>query len=200
VTHGEVVVGIGCNVHPTAVLGYVPPGFEESVGPCVIGDGCEIGAFCVIEAGVSLGKRVRMTHHTVIAIGAIVGDGTMLVDAVRIDRRARIGRDCVIGGNVADRSVIGDSVTFMGEMAHIYSDGTEPWESTDEISPIIRDGVVVAQGAQIVGGITVGEGSYISMGEIVKSDVPPNSFVAKGLTRPLSQMRGLVKSRLGAGG
>jgi UDP-3-O-[3-hydroxymyristoyl] glucosamine N-acyltransferase len=193
----NVVIGLNCLIHPTSVIGLVP--FEEimEVAPARIGNAVHIGAFCVIESGVFIGDRVKIAHHVVIALGAEIGSDSLIVDAVRIDRRALVGKNCVIGGNVSDRAVIGDNVTFMGEMAHNYSDATEPWETTDEISPIIHRGTVVAQGAQIIGGISIGEGSYIAAGEIVRFDVPPHSFVSGGgKVRPVSSMRGLVRSRL----
>lgn len=193
--HGscEVRVGEGCRIHPTTLLGYCP---VSEASPIVIGDNVEIGAFCVIEAGVVIGGNVKVAHHAIVASGAEIGEGSLIVDAVRVDRRARIGRNCVIGGNVSDRAILGDDVTFMGGMAHVYADATEPWEGTDEISPIIRTGTVIAQAAQIIGGITIGEGCYVAAGELVRSDVPPRSFVGGGTVRPLAAMRGLVRSRL----
>lgn len=190
-------IGEGCSIHPSAVIGYQPPDEGDLGEPTRIGDGAHIGAFCVIEAGATIGAAVKMCHHSVVAVGAYLGPQSLIVDAIRVDRLARVGERCVIGGNVSDRAVLGDDVTFMGEMAHSYSDATEPWETTDEVSPIIRRGCVVAQGAQVIGGITIGEGSYIAVGEIVRSDVPDRSFVSDGRVRPISSMRGLVRSRLG---
>lgn len=186
-------LGRSCRIDPTAVIGYCPPGAE--LMPVTIGSNVEIGAFCVIEVGAVIGDDVKICHHCVIAVGADVGDRTQLVDSVRVDARARVGRDCIIGGNVADRAVIGDRVTFMGEMSHNYPDATKPWGAIDEISPIINEGAVVAQGAEIIGGIVIGAGSYIVAGEIVRSDVPAETLVAHGKFKPMSRTRGLIQAR-----
>jgi UDP-2-acetamido-3-amino-2,3-dideoxy-glucuronate N-acetyltransferase len=190
-------IGRDCFIHESAVLGYVPRDEQDSIEVTTIGDRVDVGAFCVVEVGASIGTGVKLAHHSVIAVGARIGDGSLIVDSIRVDRRALVGKNCVVGGNVSDRAVLGDDVTFMGEMAHTYSDATEPWEGTDEISPIIRSGTVVAQGAQIIGGITVGEGCYIAAGEIVRTDVPPYSFVVGGRMVPISSMRGRVRARRG---
>ncbi|MBF0176964.1 MAG: hypothetical protein HQL63_08975 [Magnetococcales bacterium] len=180
-------------VHPTAVIGYSLPGeVEEST---IIEAGVIIGAFCVIEAGAYLEADVILAHHSVVGRGSRIGQRSQLVDAVRVARHALIGPDCIIGGNIPDRTVIGPKVTMMGEMSHQYQDATLKWGEVDEVSPIIREGVVIAQGAEIVGGIVIGKGSYIAAGEIVRSDVPAKTFIGSGKWRPLKSMRGLVRAR-----
>lgn len=181
-------------VHPTAVIGYSLPGDVEE--DTIIEAGVVIGAFCVIETGAHLEKEVVLAHHSVIGRGSRIGPRTQLVDAVRVARRALIGSDCIIGGNIPDRTVIGPRVTMMGEMSHQYQDATLKWGEIDEVSPIIREGSVVAQGAEIVGGVIIGKGSYVAAGEIIRSDVPAKTFVGNGKQRSIESMRGLVKARL----
>lgn len=181
-------------IHRTAVIGYLPPDQPEEL--TVIEQDVVIGAFCVVESGAYLERGVIMAHHSVVGFGSRIGAGSQLVDAVRVARRALVGADCIIGGNVSDRTVIGPRVTMMGEMSHQYQDASKPWGVEDEVSPIIREGAVVAQGVEIVGGVVIGEGAYIATGEVIRSDVPARTFVGGGKRRPIAKMRGLIKARL----
>jgi len=49
-------------IHPTALV-------DASVE---VPDDCVIGAFCVIERGVQLGRRVRIGEHAVIKTGTVL--------------------------------------------------------------------------------------------------------------------------------
>ena len=77
----------------------------------VVGREVDIGAFVVIEAGAELGDGVYVSHHCVVGYGAMIGAGTRLVQPVRVDAFARVGKDCIVGGNIPDRAVLGDRVT-----------------------------------------------------------------------------------------
>ena len=138
----------------------------------VVGREVDIGAFVVIEAGAELGDGVYVSHHCVVGYGAMIGAGTRLVQPVRVDAFARVGKDCIVGGNIPDRAVL------------------------DEVSPVVQTGAVVAQGVQVIGGVVIGEGAYIATGELVRTDVPAGMLLAGGTLTSLASARGLIRSRL----
>jgi UDP-3-O-[3-hydroxymyristoyl] glucosamine N-acyltransferase len=75
----------------------------HSLGAVTIGDDVEIGANCTIDRG-----TIRNTE---------IGDGTKFDDLVHVGHNVRIGRDCLLCGQVgiAGSSVIGDRVVLGGQ-------------------------------------------------------------------------------------
>ncbi len=73
-----------------------------------------------------------------------------------------IGETCEIGDNVA----VFQGVTLGGT-------GKEKGKR----HPTIKDNVLIATGAKVLGSITVGENSKIGAGSVVLKEVPPNSTV-----------------------
>jgi serine O-acetyltransferase len=73
-----------------------------------------------------------------------------------------IGETCEIGDNVS----VFQGVTLGGT-------GKEKGKR----HPTIKDNVLIATGAKVLGSITVGENSKIGAGSVVLKEVPPNSTV-----------------------
>ncbi|MDG4657843.1 serine O-acetyltransferase [Ectobacillus antri] len=73
-----------------------------------------------------------------------------------------IGETCEIGNNV----IVFQGVTLGGT-------GKEKGKR----HPTIKDNVLIATGAKVLGSITVGENSKIGAGSVVLKEVPPNSTV-----------------------
>jgi acetyltransferase-like isoleucine patch superfamily enzyme len=195
--------GSGCFVHPTVIFdGDADVGFcsylgfgSESDTPTRIGTGVRIGAFCLIENGVHIEENVEVDHYCRIASGARIGANTRILYRAVIFNDVEVGRDCIIAGELVDRTVIGDKVTFQGETAHSHNDPTADWDQTEEPSPVIECGSVVGVGAVVIGGIRIGPRAYVAAGEIVTCDVPEGTVLKRGELRPLSDFRGLIKVR-----
>lgn len=177
-------------IHASTVVGY---GVPES--KLLIDQDVTIGAFCVLYFGAVIGKGVDIDHYCRVGQNSCIGENTKILYGSQIFNNATIGRNCIIGGHVSERVVIEDDVTFMGEIAHSHRDPTADWDTTDEPSPTFRQGCVVGVGAQIMGGINIGEGAYIAAHEHVRTDVEPDTLVYRGRRRPISEMRGFIKSR-----
>jgi acetyltransferase-like isoleucine patch superfamily enzyme len=131
-----------------------------------------------------------------VGAGARIGSGTKLLYGSQLFNNCRIGRNCIVGGDVSERVVLEDNVTFMGSIAHSHRNPTADWDTTDEPSPVFKRGCVVGVEALIIGGITIGEGAYIGAREVVRTDVPPQTVVYKGKWRPMAEWRGFLRSRL----
>jgi serine O-acetyltransferase len=101
---------------------------------------------------------IRLIHNSAIYGETEIGEGTLFGYggiAVVIHKKAKIGRDCIIGS----------SVTIGGR-------------SKSKDVPIIGSGVYIATGAKILGNISVGDNSVIGANAVVISDVPSNCVVA----------------------
>lgn len=190
--HSEIVFGGAVHVGFNSCVGYGEPQDHEQT---YIGEGVRIGAFCVIEHGVHIEDNVEIDHYCRIARGVHIGAKTRILYRAQLFEDVRIGRNCIIAGELVDRTVVGDDVTFQGDTAHNHRDPTLDWDETEEPSPRIERGSVVGIGALVIGGITIGPCAYVAAGEIVKCDVPEETVLHDGKLRPLSDFRGSIKVR-----
>jgi UDP-N-acetylglucosamine acyltransferase len=146
-------------IHPTALIhpdAIVPK--DARVGPyaCIesgveMGVECEIGAFCVLRSGTRLGNRVRLDMGCVIAgepqdmkfrgeaTRVRIGDDTRLREYVTVNR----------GTAARGETSIGSHCLLMA-YCHVAHDC------------LLEDGVIVANGVQMGGHVTLGAGSVIS--------------------------------------
>lgn len=165
--------------------------------PVQIGRGVKIGHFVCVFEGVKLGDNVKLDSQSLVGPGTQIGDGSE-VHGVKVFRDVTIGQNSFIGGEVSNWTTIGDDVTFMGRIVHMYrkAGSADDWRnSPPQPSPTVQNRCVVGENALLFGGITIGEGSYVAAGEIVKSNVPPESIFNNKKIRPLSDYRGFIQSR-----
>ena len=190
-------------IHPaTHFEGNAWVGFCSSVGydataeePVCIGDGVRIGAFCLIEGGVHLAAGVEVDHYCRISYGTQVGAATRVLYRAQIFDEVSIGENCIIAGELVDRTVVEDWVRFQGETAHSHADATGDWDGTVEPSPTIRHDSVVGVGAILIGDITIGPRAYVAAGERVTCTVPEGMVLRDGKLRPIADCRGMIKLR-----
>jgi UDP-3-O-[3-hydroxymyristoyl] glucosamine N-acyltransferase len=190
-------------IHPsTEFEGEASVGFCSRIGhkasiekPVRIGNGVRIGAFCLIEAGVELARDVEVDHYCRVASGSRIGARSRILYRAQVFDDVTIGHSCIIAGDLVDRTIVGDNVTFHGSTAHVHADATRDWDETEEPSPIIKSGTVVGVAAILIGGITIGPRAYVAAGERVTCNVPPETVLRAGELRPLSDFRGMIKVR-----
>jgi UDP-3-O-[3-hydroxymyristoyl] glucosamine N-acyltransferase len=64
----------------------------------------------------------------------------------------------------------------------------------DRIGPIIiRDDVYVGEAAMVLGGTTIGEGSIIGAGSVVRKSVPPGSVVTGNPAKVVAKVEDLIR-------
>ncbi len=172
-------------------IGYGP----EPEIPTYIGNGVEIGAFCVVSNGVRIEVGVEIDHYCRIGSGSTVGQNTKILYGSQVFDNVSIGKNCIIGGHLVDRTIVEDEVTYSGDMAHSHLDPNCDWDTTEEPSPKICRGSVIGVGALIVGSVSIGPKAYVAAGEVVRCDVPEKMVLLKGNLKPLSDYRGMIKVR-----
>ncbi len=175
-----------------SVIGIKKPGADSQI---IIGDGCDIGSYAIIENNVFIGANFHMDHRCCIYDGTVVGDNVRLLYKATIYSDCRIGNGCIICNDLPERVFLHDRVTFMGRIAHSYRDATLPWDSTIEPSPVIGEGTVIGEQALIIGDITIGDNCYVGAGETLRYDLPSNSVFLKNEIYPIEYFKGLIKTR-----
>lgn len=141
-------VGERCEVAHFSLIG------EESR----LGDDCTLDAYCWIEDGATAGDRVALSHRASIGANATIGD------------------DCAISAaTIVARSRIGDGCQVHGDLLHRRLDPNAP--VGQDAAPVLDDQVFIGWGAMVIGGVTIGRGSYVCAGATVTEDVPPGVIV-----------------------
>jgi acetyltransferase-like isoleucine patch superfamily enzyme len=114
-----------------------------------------------------------------------VGDRTGISNRCRftVGKRISIGNDCMIAAGVW----IFDSSGHSTDPASRLADLPPP---ADEVRPVsIGDNVWIGTNSIIFPGVTIGEGSVVSAGSVVLSDVPANTIVAGNPARRIGTLR-----------
>lgn len=189
--HEKVKIGKNVTIGHCSCIGFGDP--ED--GEVIIEDGVTIGAFCVIHFGAVVKEGAYIDHRCVIGIEAEIGKKTQVLSGKEVTYKAKVGDNCIIGGNVADRTIIEDDVTYLGEIVHSHRNASLNWDETEEPSPIIFKGSVVGVNALIIGPRRIGPCAYIGAGEIVRTDIGEGIALMKGEMKPLTSHRGMFKSR-----
>lgn len=99
------------------------------------------------------------------------------VYSVDIHPGARLGRGIFIDHAhsivIGETAVVGNDVSMLHE---VTLGGTG--KVSGDRHPKIRDGVLIAAGAKVLGNVVVGESAKIAAGSVVLTDVPPHATVA----------------------
>jgi len=171
-------------VAPTAVIGAPYRSLQQGSWdrlnrPTTIGARCDIGPFCVVGEEAVIGEGTILDSYILVEWGATVGKNVIATHRASICAKACIGDDCVIGGLICERSVVGNGCRIFGDLIHRQLDPAMPWDGSEsmEDSPVLEDSVFIGWGATVVGDIKIGKGAYICAGAIVTRDVDPGQIV-----------------------
>lgn len=170
-------------------------GDYNSDAQLTIGNNARIGRFCFIEGGINIGDNFELDDYCGVYTNAVIGHNVKLLYGKKIYGRSSVGNHCIISGNIPERCILADNVTFAGEVAHSHYNPQNDWDTTDEPSPVIGKGSVIGVNALLIGGITIGKNCYVSAGEILRHDLEDNMVFIKNKVVPLSAFKGLIRTR-----
>lgn len=104
------------------------------------------------------------------------------INCTEIDDRvlfAHHARGCtIIAAKICEDVVIFQNVTIGSNLK--YNKQLQQWENVG--NPIIAKKVIIADGAKILGPITIGENSFVAAGAIITKNIPANS-IAYGVNK-----------------
>jgi len=139
----------------------------------VLGSGWRISARTAFQGARNAPGKAR------IEIGDTAYLGSRVV--VRAGLGIRVGRHVTIAANVVLSSDPGHPLDPVARR-------TEAAPRADLGQMVIGDDVWVAEGATLLGGITVGDGAVVGAHAVVTKDVPPHTVVAGNPARVIKQL------------
>jgi len=131
---------------------------------CVIGDGTRIGTFVEIQKGASVGVNCKISSHSFICEGVIIGDEVFVGHGVMF-----------INDNYPK------AVTEHGEL-QIEQD----WSV---IETRVGRRASLGTNSTILGGVTIGDNALVGAGAVVTSDVPDYAVVGGVPARVIGDIR-----------
>jgi UDP-N-acetylglucosamine acyltransferase len=146
-------------IHPTALISPdAQLGEGVQIGAfAIIGEGCELGARCMIAPRATLERNVKLAADVRIGSGSIIGGDPQDLKYKGEHTTVEIGEQTTVreystinrGTTYSNRTVIGRNC-FLMSYVHIAHDGD------------IGDGVILANGTQLAGHVTVEDKAIIS--------------------------------------
>jgi acetyltransferase-like isoleucine patch superfamily enzyme len=163
---------------PFRPLINTPP--EASYEVTIIKDRAYIGHHCIVGAGSIIESDAVLDDFSVIECGVHIGKNSLSIYRAQFCNDVRIGEECVIGGFIGERVVVGDRCRIFGAVVHSQHRPDIPWDSPDveEGSAHLGDGVFIGFNATVIGAITIGRMAYICSGAIVTKNVPAHHVVS----------------------
>jgi bifunctional UDP-N-acetylglucosamine pyrophosphorylase / glucosamine-1-phosphate N-acetyltransferase len=177
-----------CVIDPEVKIGRdtVLEPYVQLLGRTVIGSGCRIRSFSVIE-NCTLGNGVLVRQSCVledsrIADGAEIGPFVHLRPGCEIGEKAHLGNFVELkktrmgkGAKANHLSYLGDAE--IGEGANIGAGViTCNYDGVNKYPTRIGKGVFVGSDSNLVAPITIGDGAYIGAGSCITKDVPPDAL------------------------
>lgn len=166
---------------------------KDEVLETVIGPHTYVGYYSLVGSGTAIEAGVVLDDFSVIECSVNIGQNTLVIYHAQICNEARIGRDCVIGGFVGERVIVGNRSRVFGKIVHLQHNPSLGWDApeAEEGSATIEDDVFVGFDAIVIGQVNLGAGAYICAGSIVTRNVP-SRYVAYGVNKmvPHSEWRG----------
>lgn len=157
---------------------------ENSDTKTTIGSDVYVGCYSLVGSGTVVKAGCVIDDFSVVECDVTIRESTLLIYRAQVCNEARIGRDCVIGGFVGERVVVGDECRIFGQIVHSQHNPRVPWDSLDveEGSAKIADRAFVGFGAVVAGKIRIGTRAYICAGAVVTQNVPP-LHIASGVNK-----------------
>jgi acetyltransferase-like isoleucine patch superfamily enzyme len=174
---------------------YYQPLFEAQ---CVsAGAGCRLELTpdsklpVVDNCALRLGARVRINARTTFQ-GARNAPGK---PAIEIGDETYLGSRVVVraglGVRIGARVLLASNVVISGDPGHPLDPvarRTQPAPLEDLREIVIGDDVWIAEGATVLGGVTIGEGAVVAAHAVVTKDVPPRSVAAGNPARVIKKI------------
>ncbi len=165
----------------------------ESEVTTVIGPDAYVGYYAIVGSGSVLSSGVIVDDYCSIESEVTLGQRSLIIYRAQVCNEARVGCECVIGGFIAERVVVGDRARVFGKVVHSHRNPSLGWDASDAVEPsaVVEAEAFVGFDALVIGEVVIGVKAYVCAGAIVTRDVPAR-HVAYGVNKfvPFDQWTG----------
>lgn len=136
---------------------------------CTVGDESKIGAFVEIQKNVMIGNRCKVSSHSFLCEGVVIGDEVF------------IGHGVMFTNDLYPRATTDDG-------------GLQIEADWQVVSTVIKDRASIGSNATVLAGLTIGEQAIVGAGAVVTRDVPAYAIVAGVPARVIGDVRDRSKA------
>ena len=137
-----------------------------------IGGGTRVWAYAHVMSGAIVGENCNICDHGFIESGAIIGNNVTLKNHVCVWEGVTLEDDVFVGPFVAFTNDRHPRSPRMPEAFDRYRD-KQNWL----VKTVVERGATIGANATIVGGIRIGQYSFIAAGAVITADVEPFSLM-----------------------
>lgn len=149
------------------------------------GEGCRVHPTALVEAGVVLGRGVRVWDNVHIRFDATVGDETIIGEKTYIAYGVRIGRRCKLNSFVYVCNAVTLDDGVMIAAGTVFTNDRFPRATTPDLMELrgsepddhtlptrVREGATVGANCTVGCGLEIGRWAMVGMGSVVTRSVP----------------------------
>ena len=133
-----------------------------------IGVGTRVWAYAHILPGVIIGENCNIGDHSYVEAGAVIGSNVTLKNHVCVWEGITLEDDVFVGPFVSFTNDLNPRSPRMPEARDRYSD-KENWL----VQTVVEKGATIGASATILGGLRIGQYSFVAAAAIVTTDVEP---------------------------
>lgn len=168
----------------------------------VLGEGCKVGFFTVIEENVQIGSGVEIGHHVIIYPGTKIGDDSRIADNVVLGKMPSAGKNSTLRLSALPPLELGQNV-LIGVNTIIYAGTRLGDECFVADSAQVRERceigqrVIVGRGSTVENDCRIGDGTKLQTGVYItaKTTIEENCFLAPGVVTSNDNFVGRTEAR-----
>jgi acetyltransferase-like isoleucine patch superfamily enzyme len=173
-----------CDIHKTAEICFGSiigkpyrrflDGTRDDVEKTLIASNVYIGCYSIIGNGSVISDNAIIDDYCLIESRVRIGNSTLVTNRAQICNDVSVGKNCVIGGFIGERTIVGDHCRVFGKIVHNHNNPCLGWDDDEamENAPVIGNSVFIGFNALIIGGVKIEEKVFVCAGSIVTKDIP----------------------------
>ncbi|MEG2289443.1 MAG: DapH/DapD/GlmU-related protein [Clostridium sp.] len=188
VIHEDTIIKANVRIDDNTVIGKSPMRGvnsifkdEDKLPPCIIGEGCLIGATTIIYIGATIGDKTLIADMATVRENVTIGERTVIGRGTTIENFCTVGSNCKIQTNVylTAYSTVEDYV-FIAPCV-VTSNDNYAARSKERFGKFkgvtIKKGGRIGAGTIVLPGKVIEEEGFAAAGAVVTKDVPSKKVV-----------------------